>query len=131
MSLPVEEKILVRNLAAHKLVNCKANEATLRSLAKKGYLRFERGVRLADPAIAEEVDRTPPTEQELAHERSLGGGAWAQIRLPFLTILAVAVVTLIVTTPEALRSGLGVLAGSAAGVGVVIQLVNLFMKARQ
>jgi hypothetical protein len=130
-SLTMEEKAFMRHIAAGKLVNCRKNESTVRSLANKGYLDCKRGVRIADAAIATEIQRTPPTERELAHQRSLNGGAWAQIRLPFLTILALAVVTLIVTTPEALRSGLGVLAGSAAGVGVIIQLLNLFMRARQ
>ena len=69
-----------------------------------------------------------PTEAELEHQRVHGGGSWSALRAPFFTVIGVGVVAMAIYAPNALSSAMAILAASAGGVGVIIQVMGFLNK---
>jgi hypothetical protein len=125
-----EDTLLLRHLASGGLVSCVSNEAAVRRLVAQGLVEFGSGLRLSPPAIADEIRLTPRSDSEREFEKSRAVGPWAGIRVPFYTLLGFAVIALIVAAPNALSSTMTVLAASAGGVGVIIQIMSLMLRGK-
>lgn len=112
------------------MVNCAVNEAGLRRLASAGYVKFDADLQLASAALEREIDvaELAPAEIELAKSKT--SGVWNTIRAPFYTLLGFAIVAVIVAAPNALSSTMTVLAASAGGVGVIVQIMNLMLRGK-
>ncbi|HZF29711.1 MAG TPA: hypothetical protein VE907_11365 [Gammaproteobacteria bacterium] len=127
-----EDVLLLRYLADARLVSCVSNDPGIRRLIDKGLVEFAPALKIASDAVAEEIRITPRSaaEREFESSRAGGGGAWAGIRGPFYTLLGFGVVALIVAAPNALSSTMTVLAASAGGVGVIVQVMNLMLRGK-
>jgi hypothetical protein len=120
-----EEKLLLRHLADHVIVNGLRNEHVIRNLWSKGLVWFDgSGFRIVDPALESEIRSADHSKAEVEFELANHGDTWSEFRLPFFTALGVAVIAIIVAAPNVLSSVMGVLAASAGGLVAVIQIMN-------
>lgn len=126
-----EEKLLLRHLADHIVVNRLRNERVIRNLWAKGLVTFDRelaGLRIVDKALESEIRLADHSKTEVEFELASRGGTWSEFRLPFFTALGVAVIVIIVAAPNTLSSVMAVLAASAGGIIAIIQIMSALMR---
>lgn len=123
-----EEKIVLRHVARGGLVSCITNERAVRKLLARGLVAFRPTLTIPDPKLRDSVAMTEISQQELEHQKSRAGGSWSALRVPFFTLIAVAVIAISVYTPNTLSMAMGILAASAGGIGVIVQIMGLVRK---
>jgi len=122
-----EEKQVLRHLASGRFVNCARNSRTIESLWTKRFIAVDPCVRIADDATKQQARDSARSASELKFEHNQTKGTWLAVRMPFFAVLGLAVVTVLIATPQAVPSLFAILAASAGGVTVLIQIANLLM----
>jgi hypothetical protein len=125
-----DERQVLRHLANNRLVNCLRNSNTVEKLWKMRLLLASRGLEIADEETRKQARYSMRSKSEVDFEQAQNKGTWSEVRIPFFAVLGLAVIAVLVATPEALRSVMAVLAASAGGIGVIIQVASLMMRGK-
>ena len=116
---------MLAHLAEDGFVNEK-NRRVVRRLIARGLVRCGPHLRLMNETFRRFVVSSVCKDEVRAVEQEAGPSAWDRLQLPFFIGLATSVLFVLTTQQSLLDGSLGAVAGVAAGVPALVQMMELF-----